>query len=139
MAMALGATFVPGRAIDVEFAVIGASWAIGESLASRKEVEAIEDNDCAVINPDVPEQAVHVASIVANQNLIYRAAQNITNTQEGLSIAETMKRCLQEFEDCDEHIKESDSGGIITQPPLSLDCHSQIPIANIKHAEGYST
>ena len=49
-----------------------------------------------------------MASVVANQNPIYRAAQNIPDTQEGLSIVETMKRCLQEFEDCDEHIKESE-------------------------------
>ena len=92
--MALGATFVPSGVIDVDSAVIGAGWVIGESLASHKEVEAIEDDDCAVINPDAPEQAVHVASVVANQNPIYLAAQNIPNTQEGLSIVETMKRCL---------------------------------------------
>ena len=55
IAMALGATFVPSRAIDVDSAVIGAGWVIGESLASHKEVEAIEDDDCAVINPDAPE------------------------------------------------------------------------------------
>lgn len=78
--MALGATFVPSGVIDVDSAVLGASWAIWEGLASRK-----------------------------NQNLIYRAAQNIPNTQEGLNIiVETMKRCPQEFEDCDEHIKESE-------------------------------